>query len=223
MAETVYEKLNWLLELIEQGKKGLEGILAENAQLRGALPEVERQLAAAAPHRTPAERMAEVEAQYDSLSNLFVAALQLHSAWTGEGVMVVLKELLINFVGATKFELYLTQRSGALASIGLQSFKGRPPPGSNTAQISESLRSGRVEALEDFSGAVAPIFLGARTVGALVVTGLLPHKRRLGSGDLEMLHLISEQLGPVLLRAHLFERTGQAAPADDASLSMWVE
>ena len=215
MPETGPEKLHWLLGIIEEGKKSLESVLLENSRLREAVADSQRKLSS-----NP--QVLEVEEQYTTVSNLFVAALQLHATWTSAEALTVLKELLCNVVGATGFELYVRAPNGELVSLGLQSFAGRPPPATAEASIKEALEAREARLFSRPPWAVAPILLSEKASGVLVISELLPHKGALGPGDKEMLHFLSEHLGAVLLRAHRLEKAGQSALGADASLGELV-
>ena len=153
-----------------------------------------------------------------------MAALQLDGlGWTSNEVLAILKELLLNFVGSTSFEFYVFDSTGTeLKSVGMQSFRGRPPSGNAVGRISEALAKREAKSFSDAPFAVTPVMIGSRPVGALVIAELLKHKTELGPGDMEIFDLLSEQLGPVLFRACRLEKAGLNAPDTHASLSELV-
>ena len=217
MPETVKEKIRWLLQLIEEGKKSLEGVLAENAQLREAMADTQAT-------SNSNQQVSEVEEQFSTVSNLFVCALQLHSAWTTAEVLTIVQELLCNLVGATGFELYVYDRKREhLLSIGMQSFAGRPPPASAEARIREAIAAGETKVFPQAPWAVAPILVGTKPAAVLVVSELLAHKVAIGRTDKELLQFVGEQLGGLLLRTHRLEKAGLNSPGNEGSLAELVD
>lgn len=233
---SVYEKAHWLLGILDEGKKSLEAIIAENSRLRESLAKTQLRIREIGPgpestgrireleaevERLTLERdraaqgrtgPSEVEEQYDTVTNLFVAVLALNGAWRASEVLTILRELFLNSIGATGFELYLLDRDGArLLSVGLTSFAGRPPPAAAEPRIAEALGSaGGARVWADAPRAIVPVLVGRSPVGVLMVNDLLPQKTEFNRADQELFHLLSEQLGPVLRRTLALERAGVA-------------
>jgi hypothetical protein len=250
MPDSSYQsKAQWLLSILDEGKRGLETIISENARLREFVAKTEVHLQQLGEGKDPrderirdleaevtrlaAERdrllasgpdgagggSSEIEEHYNTVSNLFVALAQLSSAAAPAAVVETVRELLLNLVGATSFELYVESPKGGLHSVGLQSFAGRPPAANAEPRIGQAHKAQKTQLFPDPPRAVVPMLLGAKVAAVLVVGELLPHKKELERGDLELLHLLSEHLAPALVRAQAVQRQGKL---EEQSLSELV-
>src|SRR5262249_36505842 len=65
-------------------------------------------------------RYLEVERENSNLANLYVASYQLHSTLDLKEVLQIILEILLNFVGAKSFAIYLRDESGALRAVAAE-------------------------------------------------------------------------------------------------------
>src|SRR5262249_17921067 len=117
--------------LLERGAELAEGLLAENERLRLELQAHEA-------------RAREFERENHNLANLYVAAHQLHATLDLREVVSKIKEILVNFIGARTFAIYLrddddTLRAVAAENVAREELPAEGPDGA----IGDAVASGR--------------------------------------------------------------------------------
>jgi len=161
-------------------------------------------------------RLDDLEREHYRLAAMYVAGSQFHIATTVEDVLRTLTEILLNFVGAGRFSVYVVDeerqtlfpllREGAeLAELDELALPGE----GGLAEVTS--RGGRWTA-DAHSGAEPgvllqlPLYAGTRLVGLVRVERLLPQKAGLDDGDSGLLELVSEHAGVGIetawIRAH---------------------
>lgn len=235
----------FLREFFAKGEQLVRELIAENGRLRQALAAGEgeggeaarnvdrlsRQVAeleaeVADLRRTAAggpdagkgfrTRLDDLEREHYRLAAMYVAGSQFHIATTVEDVLRTLTEILLNFVGAGRFSVYVVDEERQTLFPLLRE-------GAEVAELDELALPGRggladVTALggrwtaDAPSGAEPgvllqlPLFAGTRLVGLVRVERFLPQKQAFDDGDSGLLELVSEHAGVGIetawIRAH---------------------
>lgn len=157
-----------------------------------------------------------IENQNTHLANLYVACYHLLGALDRHGVVEAIKEVLINMVGTEDFAVVELLPDGLAVLGGFgphgkaeQALTGIP------AEASAALAAEQSWFAPDPAGgfvACVPLRVGgSRTIGALMIFGLLQQKARIEERDMEMLDLLSTHAANAL---HFTAPVG--APALDA-------
>ena len=196
-----------------------EDVLSENQQLRRQLEEIRARFEELNRENEDfRQRYQEVEHQNENLLNLYVSGYQLHSTLNEEAVLAIIREILLNLVGAEVFGIWLvTPQSGRMELVSITDecglFQG------STARLPaerwEALRAG--EAWYAPAGSLAPVGqpvsciplkLEEHPVGVLAIYKLLEQKQGFTSLDQEILGLLAAQAAATLIGARTFSRAG---------------
>ncbi|MBI5493450.1 MAG: GAF domain-containing protein [Deltaproteobacteria bacterium] len=162
-----------------------------------------------------ADRLAEAEEMNAAMMNMYVSSYQLHATLDPERVVGIIKEVVINFVGAEEFAVLLRdEEADDLAVVAGEEAQKHYPTGRAEAQgvLGAVVVSGEpfVHAEEGVPResilAAVPLAVSGRVVGAVVLFKLLEHKTRLGQADVELLHLLSAHAATALLNARQYSR-----------------
>jgi len=204
-------------------------VLSENQQLRRQLEEIKSQFEALNRENEDfRQRYQEVELQNENLLNLYVSGYQLHSTLNEEAVVTVIREILLNLVGAEVFGVWvLDPGSGRMELVNVTDecglLEGRPArlPGERWG----GLRTGEPWYATAGSGvskgeplSCIPLKLEEHTVGVLAIYKLLEQKTGFTALDQEILGLLAAQAAATLIGARTFTRGGGALdwdPGDD--------
>lgn len=183
-------------------------------QIRGLQAQLESRQEAI---RSWEEKFAESERKNDTLANLYLASFQLHSTLDLNEVIITLKEILINFVGAQSFAIALSSemRRGDLAVVaseGLDSIYPREfsEPLSETfrraMQGEASFSDNPATASDEPDRPVACIPLATKNevIGLLAIYGLLVQKDRFTALDHQLFTLLSRVAATAILGAKLY-------------------
>lgn len=208
---------------------GHRDVVSENLQLRRQIEEIKAQFEALNRENSDfRQRYQEVELQNENLLNLYVSGYQLHSTLNEDAVVTVIREILLNLVGAEVFGVWLLDPgSGRMELVSVTDecdlLEGRP------AQLSverrEAVRGGEPWYAAAGAGiptgeplCCIPLKLEERTVGVLAIYRLLEQKEGFTSLDQEILGLLAAQAAATLIGARTFTRSGGALdwdPGDD--------
>jgi hypothetical protein len=204
---------------------------SENLALKKQLEEIKSQFDALNRENEDfRQRFQEVERQNENLLNLYVSGYQLHSTLDEQAVLQIIKEILLNLLGAEVFAIWLlrpdTGRMELVTLVDecghLQGAKPRLGKG-----IWEVIRDGQNwfgasggggSAVEPLS--CIPLKVEERPVGALAIFKLLVQKGGFSSLDQELLGLMASQAATAVIGAQTFTRTGvtlQWAADDDGA------
>lgn len=161
------------------------------------------------------ERLVAAEQQASRLMSLYVATYQLHSTLDPEEVQSVIAEIAVDLVGAESFALLLRDDETPSCRVALaRGLADRPSsrfqgpayvggdPLVDAALADGQLRIGGQEGSEAL--AVVPLQVQDSIVGALVVIGLVGHRRRPLSEDRELFDLIAAHAAMALLAARAY-------------------
>jgi len=194
-------------------------VISENQHLRRQIEEIKAQFEALNRENEDFRlRYQEVELQNENLLNLYVSGYQLHSTLSEEAVICIIREILLNLVGAEVFGIWLLEPgSGRMELVSVTDecdlLEGKP------AQLPavrlEALRSGESWYASAGSGVTRgaplcciPLKLEERTVGVLAIFKLLEQKEGFTTLDQEILNLLAAQAAATLIGARSFTRDG---------------
>jgi regulator of replication initiation timing len=163
-------------------------------------------------------RSQEVESQNENLLNLYVSGYQLHSTLRRDDVLQVIKEILLNLVGAEVFALWLVDQETGLPRVRVLwdeiGFLGGKAPALPDDILAEMVlgqprynaEPGQIEGTVQEPLAAVPFTLEGKTHGFLVVYKLLVQKKSgLTSLDFDLLGLLTAQAAGTLIGAMLYE------------------
>jgi regulator of replication initiation timing len=204
-------------------------VVSENQQLRRQLEEIKAQFEALNRENEDfRQRYQDVEHQNENLLNLYVSGYQLHSTLNEDAVITIIREILLNLVGAEVFAIWLLDAtSGRMQLVSVTDECGllEGAPARLPAERWVALRSG--EPWYVAAGAAVPpgepisciaLKLEERPVGVLAIYRLLEQKEGFTSLDQEILGLLAAQAAATLIGARTFTRGGVVlawASADD--------
>ncbi len=184
---------------------------------RSQWPKEQRQLQAQVISRTgelaawrteyPDNRFNPVAPQPDSLMNLFVAAARLHMNLDQPGVLLAIREILSDLIGARALALFEIDATGAnlslVEAIGVQSgCMADIPLGAGV--IGGVAKSGAAYFTDHGGGelvACVPLTIGAGVTGVFVLYQLLEQKPQLEPRDRELLDFLSTHAALALYRS----------------------
>lgn len=180
------------------------------------------------------ERFNEVELEFSSLANLYVASNQLHASLSPRGVVRRIKEVLAQLVGAESYAMYLTSADGKelvpIASEGVPGGKlvSVPTEGSRIGKVvqagSASIDEERPPNAVDFDNptVIIPLIVDETTVGAVAIFATLEQKPYFSHTDFELFKLLGQHAASALVGASLFDAAGRKLPGADAFADLSV-
>lgn len=174
------------------------------------------------------ERFNEVEGEFASLANLYVASNQLHGSLSPRGVVRRVKEILAQLVGAESYAVYLSSSdSKELVPIASE---GVPGGKLVTLRLNESV-IGKVviegkakiddeRPSNDLSFenplVIIPLIVDETTVGAIAIFATLEQKPRFSHTDFELFKLLGQHAASALVGASLFDQASRSLPGAEA-------
>ena len=193
-------------------------VVSENQLLRKQLEEIKAQFDALNRESEDfRQRYQEVELQNENLLNLYVSGYQLHSTLNEDAVVSIIREIMLNLVGAEVFGIWLLDpESGRMQLVNVTDecslLAGKPVL--LAAERWEALRSG--EPWYTVKGSVVPagdpvscipLKVEERPVGVLAIYKLLEQKDGFTALDQEILGLLAAQAAATLIGARTFTRS----------------
>jgi hypothetical protein len=202
----------------------------ENEQLKAELDLLNSRLAEIEKKSQKFRRRYEDIEQYNmALSNVHVAANQLHSTLDFTSVVKMAEEILWNFVASPCFAIFLREeRTGDLKLVGGQGIEGRFPSGTlhePTGMIGESLNDGVSLFLEDVTTgdplACVPLKIDERgVVGLITVYEIEEHKQGLTTLDKELFELLANQTATAMTSSRVYSETLKKLKSMESFLSL---
>jgi hypothetical protein len=173
-------------------------------------------------------RFEEVERELDAMANLYVASYQLHATLETREVLSVIEQLLMQFVGAASFVIYLVaERGGERTLEPVHAFQRDGEQGKvvrwGEGPIGEAAAN-QVHFVGDPAGpreagqplACIPLILAGQTVGVLALHRLLEQKTGFVDIDFELFRLLALHSASAVVGAGLLARAGGVAAGLDA-------
>jgi hypothetical protein len=184
--------------------------------------EIEREKSIAAAieqeNREFANRYVEIERQNASLINMFVASYQLHSTLDFDAVVVIVRDIVINMLGAEVFGVYLVDEKTNQLALAIH--EGLPEECRGNLPIDgpmEEILKGPVRtdciAYPSSSGmsgaplAEVPLQLEDRPFGLIRVDKLMIQKQSLEDVDFELFELLCKHAATAIYSAQLHARS----------------
>lgn len=170
------------------------------------------------------ERFNEVEHEFASLANLFVASNQLHISLTPRGVVRRIKEILAQLVGAECYAMYMVTSDGKqLVPVASEGVSGDrlQPLSMEDSSVGRVVLAGDAAIDDDREASdpdydnppvIVPLKVDERSVGAVVIYGTLEQKGRFTNTDFELFRLLGHHAAAALVGAALFEQAGRKLP-----------
>lgn len=193
----------------------IELLEVERRQLLSRSEEVERQA------RTEVEKTLALETELLNLGSLYVACAQLHSTLDPREVVQTLGQMLLQFVGAAAYVVYVLEGGSLvpIASEGLTQSAVRKES-SSEGVLATALSSYDLVSCSPGAGTpmlMVPLRLGALRVGVVAVHSLLEQKHSLGEADYDLLRMMSTQAATALVGSRLYSASGGNVPSLSAS------
>lgn len=215
----LFAKTEELLGALQRGRALAEELLHENARMKAVIEE--------RSDGSLERRLADLEAQNDTLASLYVASCQLHRAPESQSVPQTISEILAGLIGASDYAVFaVDEAAGDLLLVAGDNVDGMFPEG-RVRQGDDGVE-GRVAMTgvayfgdptgHDRETAVVPLRARGRVEGVVGVYRLLPQKRHgFTPLDFELLTMLSSHGGLALSTARLYARAtlDSAVPAGD--------
>jgi hypothetical protein len=186
-------------------RSSIDGHKAERAALEGRIKDLETRSLELTEH------CASVEEQHVYVTNLYVATDRLHRTLDRAEVLQGIVEIIVNLVGSEDFGIFELAPSGNAVSciagfgIDVASLANVPLRADAVARSIEGARTfipGPSARLERFAGrdvvASVPLSSQGTVFGSIVIFGLLSHKARFTTVDLELFQILSLHAGSAL-------------------------
>mgnify|MGYP001210820366 CR=1 FL=1 len=169
-------------------------------------------------NREFAEHMVHVEEVNNNLSNLYIASSRLHSEMKRSTVSEVIKEIIINFIGAEKFAVLLQKEGSELfeyeAGEGFddQEFPtirpgegliGRVANEGESYFSDEKVGEGSDDPLNPL--VVIPLNIHGKTTGVLAIYRLFTQKEEFEAIDYQLFSMLAEHAATALFSASIYE------------------
>lgn len=226
-----------LLEALVRSKRGeqlqQDGVDAQLSQRLLALEEECARLRSAqdeAMHRIGeleqenldfANQLVQVEDVNNNLTNLYIASSRLHSTLDREETLEIIKEVVINFVGAEKFAVLLydkvTDRLRLETGEGFAEDENFPEISLGAGVIGQaaqkrenyfvdgSVSEGSDNPLEPII--VIPLIIQEQMIGVLAIYRLFIQKEQLESIDYQLFSMLGEHAATALFSSTLYSRS----------------
>ena len=165
-------------------------------------------------------RYKEMEKELDTMANLYVCSYQLHAALETSEVLSVIEQMLMQFIGAKSFSIFLTdKKSDEQKLVPVHAFHCDEVKGTeikwNEGPIGEAAYTklnyvGDIEKQKKKGEPLAciPIVLGETTVGVIAIYDLLEQKKEFVEIDYELFRLLALHSASAIIGAGLLARAG---------------
>ncbi len=183
----------------------------ENQRLLARIGELEDE------NRDFADQLIEIEQVNNNLTNLYIASTKLHSELDHDRVVTIIKEVVINFVGAEKFALLIhDEGSSSLNYETGEEFSAEDFP---TLSAADGLWKDVVENGESFYQegrvvdgsddpaiplAAIPLRINDRSMGVLAIYRLFVQKERFEQVDYQLFSMMAEHAATALFSSSLY-------------------
>lgn len=168
-----------------------------------------------------ANQLVQVEDVNNNLTNLYIASSRLHSTLDREETLEIIKEVVINFIGAEKFAIYLYDKAHKRLSFEtgegfdeddvLPEFSlGEGVLGEVAASRQNYFVNGAVSAGSDDLRqplVAIPLVAQERLIGVLAVYQLFIQKEQLDSIDYQLFSMLGEHAAAALFSSTLYGRS----------------
>jgi DNA-binding response OmpR family regulator/GAF domain-containing protein len=200
------------------GNGGVEGLERDNRALReGNLRLVERIRELEKENYDFANQMLRTEELNNHLTNLYVASSRLHSVLDRAQVLEIIREIIINFVGAEKFALLLRGKDGPRLEFELgegiaaenfpvvilgEGLLGQVAAERRNFFVEGSVILGSDDPLRPL--AAIPLAIHGQTLGVLAVYRLFIQKEKFEEVDFQLFSMLAEHAAMALFSSSLY-------------------
>ena len=212
------------LELFNKSKEFTEELLHENERLRSRLAALQGEVQQLQQeNKDYSSRYSEVEEQNNSLANLYVATYQLHSTLDFREVIEIVKEIIINLIGAESFAiLMLDEKTTELRSVASEGRELVPGIESLSTQLGEGIlgtvaQSGQSYYVMDdlHEGVVSkdrpiaavPLKIKDHVIGLIAIYKLLQQKESFTAVDYELFALLAAHAATAIFSSKLYSQS----------------
>lgn len=168
-----------------------------------------------------ANQLVQVEDVNNNLTNLYIASSRLHSTLDREETLEIIKEVVINFVGAEKFAVLLFDKSNQKLTFetgeGFEADEQFPDIslgegiiGETAATAENYFHSGSVsEGSDEISLPIVavPLIIHEKMIGVLAIYRLFIQKEQLESIDYQLFSMLGEHAASALFSSTLYSRS----------------
>ncbi len=168
-----------------------------------------------------ANQLVQVEDVNNNLTNLYIASSRLHSTLDREETLEIIKEVVINFVGAEKFAIFLVDKATKQLHFetgeGFDTEAQFPEIPLGEGVLGETAASGENYFLE---GAVSegsddllspivaiPLIIHEQMIGILAIYRLFIQKEQLESIDYQLFSMLGEHAATALFSSTLYSKS----------------
>lgn len=201
----------------------------ENEQLKSELEILNARLADIEKKSQKFRRRYEDIEQYNmALSNVYIAANQLHSTLDFSAVVKMAEEILWNFVASPCFAIFLRdEKTSDLKLVGGQGIDGRFPSDvlhEPTGMIADALNDGVSLFVEGVTSAdplaCVPLKIEDRVVGMVTVYEIEAHKEGLSDLDKELFELLANQTATAMTSSRVYSETVKKLKSMESFLNL---
>ncbi|PLX99600.1 MAG: hypothetical protein C0623_08860 [Desulfuromonas sp.] len=169
-----------------------------------------------------ANQLVKIEDVNNNLTNLYVASSRLHSVLNQDQVVAIIKEIIINFVGAEKFALLMRPKDTAgLDFLTGEGFDEEEFPQNITIEENEIFRKvieekdiyliagSVIEGSDDPLKPLAaiPLVIHGEVTGLLVIYRLLVQKEKFEAIDYQLFSMMAEHAATAIFSSSLYEES----------------
>jgi len=168
-----------------------------------------------------ANQLVQVEDVNNNLTNLYVASSRLHSTLDREETLEIIKEVVINFVGAEKFAIFLHDKGSNKLCFetgeGFEDEEDFPEVKLGEGLLGEAATSkknyfvaGAIgEGSDDLLTPIVaiPLIIQGKMIGVLAVYRLFIQKEQLDSIDYQLFSMLGEHAATALFSSTLYGRS----------------
>ncbi len=207
------ELLQEQMQKLRDQKKALE---SDSEHLRTRIRELEEE------NLDFANQLVRTEEINNNLTNLYIASSRLHSVLSQDQVVDIIKEIIINFVGAEKFALLMRPKgSKGLEFLSGEGFaEGEFPKQVNVADheifrqvvddqdiflVEGSVVEGSDDPLKPL--AAIPLVIHGEVTGVLVIYSLLVQKEKFETIDYQLFSMMAEHAATAIFSSSLYEES----------------
>jgi hypothetical protein len=201
----------------------------ENEQLKSELELLNARLSEIEKKSQKFRRRYEDIEQYNmALSNVYIAANQLHSTLDFTAVVKMAEEILWNFVASPAFAIFLRdEKTDDLKLVGGQGIEGRFPSDvlhEPAGMMAEALTEGVSLFVEGVTTAdplaCVPLKIEDRVVGLVVVYAIEEHKGGLTDMDKELFELLANQTATAMTSSRVYSETVKKLKSMESFLNL---
>ncbi|HEY5672124.1 MAG TPA: response regulator [Malonomonas sp.] len=206
----------------EQLSRRLLALEADCARLRSEQDESMRRIGELEQENLEfANQLVQVEEVNNNLTNLYVASSRLHSTLDREETLEIIKEVVINFVGAEKFAIFMHDKGSNRLCFetgeGFEDVEDFPEVNLGEGLLGEAATSGKNyfvagaigEGSDDLLTPIVaiPLIIQGKVIGVLAVYRLFIQKEQLDSIDYQLFSMLGEHAATALFSSTLYGRS----------------